>query len=170
MKGFNYHSLRWQNNASYDTFSLDPTPDVPICPSVDNCLFNYYNVSVMHNCTMDIRRHWCVASTFSCCLYWRSFLYLNGLNCIAQNNLSVCKYSCLILFPHTTNLQLTVLETLVKTMEIFYKWKNNYWIKKKCCGKMRNCSLWSIYPFAKMFSKVIYCRGVRKLLFLGEGS
>ena len=66
MKGFNYHSLRWQNNASYDTFSLDPTLDVPICPSVDNCLFNYYNVSVMHNCSMDIRRHWCVASIFSC--------------------------------------------------------------------------------------------------------
>ena len=46
-------------NASYDTFSLDPTPDVPICPSVDNYLFNYYNVSVMHNCCMgmDFRRH-----------------------------------------------------------------------------------------------------------------
>ena len=66
MKGFNYHSLRWQNNASYDTFLLDPAPDVPICPSVDNCLFNCYNVSVMHNCSMHFRRHWCIASTFSC--------------------------------------------------------------------------------------------------------
>ena len=24
-------------NVSYDTFSLDPIPDVPICPLVDNC-------------------------------------------------------------------------------------------------------------------------------------
>ena len=54
--------------ASYNTFSLDPTPDVPICPLVDNCSFNYYNVSVMHNCSMDFRRHLCVASTFSCFL------------------------------------------------------------------------------------------------------
>ena len=36
-----------KQNASYDTSSLDPTPDVPICPLVDNCFFNYYNVSVM---------------------------------------------------------------------------------------------------------------------------
>ena len=36
---------------SYDTFSLDPTPDVPICPLVDNGFFNYFNVSVMHNIT-----------------------------------------------------------------------------------------------------------------------
>ena len=38
MKGCNYNSLRWQNNASYDTFLLDPTPDVPICPSVDTTI------------------------------------------------------------------------------------------------------------------------------------
>ena len=44
-------------NLYYDTFSLDPTPDVSICPSVDNCFFYYYNVSVMHNCCMDFRRH-----------------------------------------------------------------------------------------------------------------
>ena len=46
-----------KKNASSYTFSLDPTPDVPICSSVDNCFFNYYNVSVMHNCSMDFRRH-----------------------------------------------------------------------------------------------------------------
>ena len=54
MKGFNYISMKDNKKiASYDTF--DPTPDVPICPSVDNCFFNYYNVSVMHNCSMDFR-------------------------------------------------------------------------------------------------------------------
>ena len=62
MKGFTYITMKDihfvdKKKASYDTFSLDPTPDVPICPSFDNCFFNYYNVSVMHNCSMDFRRH-----------------------------------------------------------------------------------------------------------------
>ena len=44
MKGFNdiwmkdIHFVD-KKNASYDTFSLDPSPDVPICPPVDNCCF-----------------------------------------------------------------------------------------------------------------------------------
>ena len=50
-----------KKNASYDTFSLDTTPDVLIFPSVDNCFFNYYNLSVIHHCGMDLRRHWCLA-------------------------------------------------------------------------------------------------------------
>ena len=55
-------------------FHLTPTPDVPICPSVDNCFFNYYNVSVMHNCTMDFRRHWCVLSASSGTFLYKAFL------------------------------------------------------------------------------------------------
>ena len=63
------HSLHWQKNASYNNISLNPTPDVPIYPAVDDCIFNFYNVSIMHNWCMGFRRHWCVASAFSC-LYW----------------------------------------------------------------------------------------------------
>ena len=53
MKGFNYISMKdiyfldKKMKVNYDTYPLDPTPDVPLCPSVDNCFFNYYNVSVM---------------------------------------------------------------------------------------------------------------------------
>ena len=44
MKGFNYISMKDihfvdKKNASYDTFSLDPTPDVQICTLVDNFFF-----------------------------------------------------------------------------------------------------------------------------------
>ena len=68
------HSLHWHNNASYDNISLDPTQDVLICPAVDN-------LSVMHNC-MDVRRHWCVASTF----FWPRTIWV----CDARIYISFC--------------------------------------------------------------------------------
>ena len=72
-----------KKNASYDKCSLDPTPDVQICPAVDNCLFNFYNVSVMHNSSMDFRRHWCVESTLS---YYQLYIIQN-VKCFVLHHL-----------------------------------------------------------------------------------
>ena len=54
-------------------------------------------VLIMHNCTMDIRRHWCGASTFSCTFYIKDLLghqsyiinyFHNPTYCVKRNNLS----------------------------------------------------------------------------------
>ena len=55
-----------------------------------------------------------------------------------------------------------------KTWKISLKWRYNYWTSWKHWGKNRNCSFWTIFSFVKIFSKVIWCGGVRKHMYAGK--
>ena len=48
-------------------------------------------------------------------------------------------------------------------------WQKVFQSCRKHCGKRRNCSLWTISPFSRVFSKALYCRHVKTSSCLGKG-
>ena len=57
----------------------------------------------------------------------------------------------ILLWGHINNFEFGVILTILKLLQM----------SKKDCGKRRNCSIWAISPFSKVFSKDLYSRHVK---------
>ena len=76
----------------------------------------------------------------------------------------------LLTLYQTTNFRLFQIERVCRQQfEIWRKWQKIIKKGRKHCGKRRNCMLWAISPFPRVFSKGLFPRGIRRCHCVGMG-
>ena len=96
-------------------------------------------------------------------LVWERFKHLSSFGLLNGHMM-------LLSLSQTTNFGLfQTYRGCRRHFQIWWKWHKVLQMRRKHCGKRRNCSLRAISPFPTVFSKDLYCRHVKTRACLGKG-